>query len=54
MNLTWFLIMIAPLLVLVACIALVFLWATYGKTPAFIAEETDGEGDNQNRKLVND
>ncbi|MDG5788028.1 hypothetical protein QA612_11055 [Evansella sp. AB-P1] len=43
MSLTWFLIMIAPPLTMVACIIIVFIWATKGKPPAFVTEAEQEE-----------
>lgn len=47
MDLTWFLITIAPPLIVITCIVIVFVWATKAKPPAFVikaqlleAEET--------------
>ncbi|MFA9556566.1 hypothetical protein ACERII_04560 [Evansella sp. AB-rgal1] len=54
MNVTWFFITIAPPLVLIACVALVFLWATYGKTPAFILENSEEQERNNTKKTVNE
>lgn len=39
MSLTWFLITIAPPLIVLACIVIVFVWATKAKPPAFVIEE---------------
>lgn len=39
MDLTWFLITIAPPLIVIACIVIVFVWATKAKPPAFVIEE---------------
>ncbi|ADU28541.1 cytochrome bd oxidase small subunit CydS [Evansella cellulosilytica] len=38
MDMTTFLIMVAPPLLLVACVVLVFVWATFAKEPAFVRE----------------
>ena len=41
MNLTEFLITIAPPLVLIACVFIVFFWAAKAKEPAFVREEKE-------------
>nr|WP_090889854.1 hypothetical protein [Evansella caseinilytica] len=43
MNLTWFLITIAPPLIVFACILFVFLWATYGKPLSLPSQESSFE-----------
>ncbi|MBU9720367.1 MULTISPECIES: cytochrome bd oxidase small subunit CydS [Bacillaceae] len=53
MDITQFLIMIAPPLVMVACVALVFLWATYGKTPNYINEDKDKDNNEPVQKVAN-
>ncbi|MGJ9383613.1 cytochrome bd oxidase small subunit CydS [Salipaludibacillus sp. CF4.18] len=48
MDIHTFLIMIAPPLVLIAAIFVVFFWASKGKTPAFV-EEADYQENNQSK-----
>lgn len=47
MDMTWFLITVAPPLVLIACVFIVFWWATAAKPPAFVIEELEAEFDKE-------
>ncbi|MDQ0256066.1 nitrogen fixation-related uncharacterized protein [Evansella vedderi] len=50
---TWFLITIAPPLVLIACIFIVFWWATAARPPAFVLEDQYEEEIDENHKVNN-
>lgn len=50
MDITWFLIMIAPPLVLFTAVFVVFLWASKGKTPAFV-REAENQDDYSSEKI---